>query len=103
MADVYITVEWREQGTMGEDGRRLEWAGREISARDYPQKLACHNPNCENGGFEIGEKIAELLKSGKYFEQNSLVCINAVHSDKSKRCLHTITYSVTCVFPHGRD
>jgi hypothetical protein len=103
MSDVYITLEWREQGPMDESGRRLEWTGRQVSARDYPQKLSCHNPNCQHGGFEIGEKIAEVLKSGHDFEQNSLVCRNAVHPDRNKRCLHTISYSIACVFPHGRN
>jgi len=99
--DVYITLDWQEQGPMDDNGRRPQWTGREVSARNYPKSLACHNSECENGGFDIGSKIAALLTSGETFEQNSLVCRNAVNPNRNKRCTHTISYSISCIYPHG--
>jgi hypothetical protein len=102
---IYITLEWQEQGPLEITGRRLWLQERRIYAPPdtYPQLLPCHNPACENGGFDIGEKIAELLASEKNIEQNSLICRNAINQDRSKRCLHTITYSITCVRPYQRE
>ncbi len=100
---VYITLEWQEQGPLETTGRRLWREGRTVcTSYDYPRRLSCSNPECEDGGFEIGERIARLLASGKVSEQNSLVCRNAIHADRAKRCLHTIIYSITCVRPYQR-
>lgn len=99
--DIYITLDWQEHGPMDANGRRPQWQGREVSARNYPTSLSCHNPKCENGGFDIGDKIAALLASGEAFEQNSLVCSNAVNPDHTKRCTHTISYSISRIYPHG--
>ena len=99
--DVYITLDWQEHGPMDAYGHRPEWRGREVSMRDFPAKLSCHNPRCEKGGFDIGDKIAALLTSRESFEQNSLVCSNAINPDRAKRCTHTISYSISCIYPHG--
>ena len=100
---VYITVEWQEQGPLETTGRRLWREGRTVcTSYDYPQLLPCSNPTCEGGGFEIGERIAKLLASEETSEQNSLVCRNAIHTDRTRRCLHTIIYSITCVRPYQR-
>jgi hypothetical protein len=53
-------------------GRRLQKQGRQVTAQEYPQELACHNPECQDGGFDIGERITALLASKEYYEQNSL-------------------------------
>lgn len=100
--DVYITIEWQEQGPMDATGQQLQKKGREVSSQNYPETLPCHNPNCKDGGFKIGEKIVALLASEEYHEQNSLVCKNAIHPDRTKRCFHTIFYSISCIYPHGR-
>jgi hypothetical protein len=101
---LYITLDWQEQGPMETTGRRL-WRKERIvcTPEDYPQKLSCHNPTCENGGFDIGERISTLIASRGTTEQNSLICSNAIHDDRSKRCLHTIIYSLTAVLPYKRD
>lgn len=101
--DVYITLDWQEQGPMDTNGRRPQWKGREVSTRNYPSKLSCHNPECKDGGFDIGDKIEALLASEEPFEQNSLVCNNAVNPDRTKRCTHTISYSISCIYPHGNE
>jgi hypothetical protein len=88
---------------MQDDLQRLWKKGRKICGPDdYPQKLPCHNPKCEGGGFEIGDRIAALLSSGDDSDQNSLICTNAIHKDRNKRCLHTIFYSISCVHPFQR-
>jgi hypothetical protein len=101
---VFITLDWIEQGPLDPaTGQRFWQKGRKIcTPTEYPQRLLCHNPGCEDGGFEIGEKIAALLKSGMDSEQNSLVCLNAVHEDRAKRCLHIILYSIICIYPYRR-
>lgn len=100
---VYITLEWQEQGPLDASSRRLLREGRMVcTPYDYPEQLPCNNPECEDGGFEIGDRVAALLASGKDSEQNSLVCRNAIHKDRTKRCLHTIMYSITCVRPYQR-
>lgn len=100
---IYVTVEWQEQGPLETPGSRLWREGRIVcTPYDYPEVLPCSNPECENGGFEIGDRIASLLESGKISDQNSLVCRNAIVSDRSKRCLHTIIYSITRVRPYQR-
>lgn len=102
---VYITIEWQEQGPLEEaTGRRLWRKERKVCALDdYPQLLSCNNPNCVDGGFDIGDKIATLLNSNENNEQNSLICRNAINKDRSKRCLHIITYSIACVRPYQRQ
>ena len=101
---VYITIEWQEQGPLETTGRQMWRKERKVcSLDDYPQQLPCNNPECEDGGFDIGEKIAALLASGENNEQNSLICHNAIHKDRSKRCLHIITYSIACVRPYQRQ
>ena len=101
---VYITLEWQEQGPLDTPGSRLWRDDRMVcTPYDYPDQLSCSNPDCEDGGFEIGERIADLLDSNKNSEQNSLVCRNAIDSDRNKRCLHTIIYSITCVRPYQRQ
>lgn len=102
--NVYIILEWQEQGTMDISGGRLLENGRKVfTPEDYPEKLPCHNPECKGGGFEIGSKISALLASGQNSEQNSLICTNAVPEGRTRRCLHTIFYSITCVLPYGRE
>ncbi len=102
---VYITIEWQEQGPLEEaTGRRLWRKERKVcSLDDYPQLLPCNNPDCEGGGFDIGDKVVALLESGENNEQNSLICRNAINKDRSKRCLHIITYSIACVRPYQRQ
>jgi hypothetical protein len=101
---VYITLDWQEQGPLETSGRRLWRKGRKVcTPTDYPQLLPCNNPECENGGFDIGDRIAALLASGKDSEQNSLICRNAISEDRSKRCLHTIIYSIACIRPYQRQ
>lgn len=101
---VYVTLSWQEQGPMETSGHRLWREDRKVfTATNYPDRLACHNPHCEDGGFDIGDRIAALLNSGKSSEQNSLICRNAIHHDRSKRCLHTIIYSISCVLPYQRE
>jgi hypothetical protein len=106
MADqiVYITLDWREEGPLDSvTGRRFWQKGRKVCAHNkYPKRLPCHNPNCQDGGFEIGDRIAALLASRIDNEQNSLICTNALHEDRAKRCLHTILYSLVCVYPYRR-
>lgn len=100
----YITLEWQEQGPLEPTGRRMWQEGRTVcTPYDYPSLLPCNNPECEDGGFEIGDRVAALLESGKSTDQNSLVCRNAVYKDRSKRCLHTIIYSITYVRPYQRE
>jgi hypothetical protein len=101
---VYITVEWQEQGPLETPGSQLWREERMVcTPYDYPEILPCSNPNCEDGGFEIGDRVAELLDSGKISDQNSLVCRNAIDNDRSRRCLHTIIYSITRVRPYQRN
>jgi hypothetical protein len=101
---VYITLEWQEQGPLETTGRRLWREERMVcTPYDYPKELPCSNPECQGGGFEIGDRIAALLASGKNSEQNSLVCRNAIYKDRTKRCLHTIIYTITCVRPYQRQ
>jgi len=101
---VYITVEWQEQGPLETPGSRLWREGRVVcTPYDYPEILPCSNPDCEDGGFEIGDRVDELLASGKISDQNSLVCRNAIEIDRTKRCLHTIIYSITRVRPYQRN
>jgi hypothetical protein len=98
LEQVYITMEWQEQGPLDAAGRRLWRKERRVcTTEDYPWVLSCNNPNCEEGGFDIGDKIVALLVSGGNNEQNSLICRNAVHTDRNKRCLHIITYSIACI------
>lgn len=100
---VYVILEWQEQGPMEANGQRMWQQNRRVcTVDDYPDRLACHNPNCQNGGFEIGDKIIEFLNSGKESAQNSLICNNAVRQGRSSRCLHTILYSLTRVLPYDR-
>jgi len=101
---VYVTVEWQEQGPLETPGSRLWREGRAVcTPYDYPETIPCSNPECENGGFEIGERIATLLDSGQVSDQNSLVCRNAIDNDRTKRCLHTIIYTITRVRPYQRQ
>lgn len=101
---VYLTLEWQEQGPLETPGSRLWREGRMVcTPYDYPELLPCSNPKCEGGGFEIGDRIASLLASGRSSEQNSLVCRNAIDNDRTKRCLHTIIYSITRVSPYQRQ
>jgi hypothetical protein len=100
---VVINLEWQERGPLEDNGQRLWRKGRKVcTPSDYPEKLPCHNPQCECGGFEIGKRIAELLASRKFSEENSLICTNAIHEDRNKRCLHTIIYTITAVSPYRR-
>lgn len=100
---VYITIEWQEQGPLEATGRRLWRRERKVcTPDDYPQSIPCNNPDCEGGGFDIGEKIAALLSSEENNEQNSLICHNAINKERLKRCLHIITYSIACVRPYQR-
>jgi hypothetical protein len=101
--DTYITLSWQELGPLKTNGRRLLRQGRQVYApRNYPRELPCHNPNCQDGGFEIGDKISNLLVSNLDSEQNSLICRNAIHQDKTKRCLHTILYSIAQIYPYAK-
>lgn len=101
---VYITIEWQEQGPLEASGRQLWLKERKVCALDdYPKRLPCNNPQCEDGGFDIGDKIATLLESGENNEQNSLICRNAINKDRTKRCLHIITYSIACIRPYQRQ
>jgi len=100
----YIVIEWQEQGPLEATGRRLWLKNRRAvyTPDSYPYLLPCHNPDCKNGGFDIGDKIAALIASGENIEQNSLICRNAIHKDRNQRCLHTIIYSITCIRPYQR-
>lgn len=102
---VFIILTWQEEGrfktTTGTVLYRKE--RKTFIPPDYPQHLSCSNPNCQGGGFDIGDRISTLLTSGTDDELNSLICRNAVHPDRAKRCLHTIRYSITCIYPYQRQ
>lgn len=101
---IYITVTWQEKGPLRTKGNRLWQKGRQVcKLADYPEKVPCSNPKCEGGGFKIGDRIAALIASGEYNEQNSLICSNAIYHDRTKRCLHIILYSITCIRPFQRE
>jgi hypothetical protein len=101
---VYLMIAWQEQGPLDVTGRR-RWRKEQkvCTNEDYPQLLPCHNPECEEGGFDIGDRIVALLASEKNHEQNSLICHNAVHKNRRKRCLHTIAYAITCIRPYHQQ
>lgn len=101
---LFITIDWQEYGPLDSSGQRL-WRRERLacSGESYPQRLPCHNPACAAGGFEIGEKIAELLASGEQDAFNSLICRQATPQAGQTRCLHVITYSITCVRPFQRQ
>jgi len=104
--NIYITIDWQEQNIIDDTNRRKVWnKEREVCfSHNYPQLLPCNNPKCKNGGgFEIGERIRNLLASGNDSEQNSLICRNAIHPDRDKRCLHTIIYTIVCIRPYQRE
>jgi hypothetical protein len=96
-------MEWQEQGPLKTTGRHWRKERKVYTNEDYPWILPCNNPDCEQGGFDIGTRIAALLASAKNQEQNSLVCHNAIHQDRSKRCLHIIAYSIACIRPYQRQ
>jgi hypothetical protein len=101
--DTYIMLNWQEFGLRQVNGCRLLQKSRQVYApRDYPDELPCNNPDCEGGGFKIGDRITRLLTSNLDSEQNSLICRNAIHQDKTKRCLHTILYSIAQVHPYPK-
>jgi hypothetical protein len=101
---VYFVIEWQEQGPLDATGRRQWRKARKVcTIEDYPRVLPCHNLDCEEGGFDIGDRIVALLASGEKNEQNSLICHNAIHKDPSKRCLHIIAYSIACIRPYQRQ
>lgn len=102
--EVYITLDWREEGPLDAvTGHRFWQKDRKVfSTTKRLKRLPCHNPDCQNGGFEIGPRIAAFLATGADTEQNSLICVNALHADRAKRCLHTILYSINCIYPHRR-
>ena len=102
---VYVTIDWQEQNILDDTNRRQVWKKERVVCppNDYPEVLPCSNPACEDGGFEIGDRIKALLDSGKDSEQNSLICRNAIHEDRGKRCLHTIIYSIACIRPYQRE
>jgi hypothetical protein len=101
---VYLVIEWQEQGPLDSMGQRLWYKERVVgTTENYPRLLPCHNPECESGGFDIGDKIVALLASGENNELNSLICRQAVHKDHSKRCLHIIAYSIACIRPYQRQ
>jgi hypothetical protein len=102
---VYITIDWQEQNIIDDTNRREVWdKERQVCpSNGYPEILPCSNPNCQEGGFEIGDRIRALLSSGKDSEQNSLICRNAINPNRDERCLHTIIYSIACIRPYQRD
>jgi hypothetical protein len=99
---VYIYLNWQQEGPIDSvTGQRLWWKGRRICiSTDYPKRLLCGNPKCEDGGFEIGPRIATLLASGMDSEQNFLRCQNATHKDQAKQCPHIIMYSIICIYAY---
>jgi hypothetical protein len=104
--NVYITIDWQEQNVIDDTNRRQVWQKERVvcGSHDHPEVLPCSNPTCkEAGGFEIGERIRNLLTSGKDSEQNSLICRNAIHADRDMRCMHTIVYSIACIRPYQRE
>jgi hypothetical protein len=102
---VYVTIDWQEQTVINDSNRREVWQRERKVCQpdDYPMVLPCGNPACQGGGFEIGGRIRTLIDSGRDNEQNSLICRNAIHPDRNKRCLHTIIYSIACIRPYQRE
>lgn len=102
---VFIILVWHEEGRSSTGmGRVLYRKERKThTSTDYPRRLPCSNPNCQGGGFDIGDRISTLLTSGLDDEQNSMICSNAINPNRAKRCLHTIRYTITCVYPYQRQ
>lgn len=102
---VFIVLTWQEEGRSKTTTGRVLYRKERTTyiPPDYPERLPCSNPNCQGGGFEIGDRISTLLTSGTDDEQNSLICRNAVHPNRAERCLHTIRYSITCIYPYQRQ
>jgi hypothetical protein len=99
----FIILSWHELVPLKDNGYRLWLTERKVYVpTEYPEELPCSNPECQGGGFDIGDRITNLLKSGQYSEQNSLICRNAIHQDRTKRCLHTILYSIAHIRPYYR-
>jgi hypothetical protein len=92
----YITLVWQEYG---EQHQLCEQQRQVYVAGEHPSRLSCSKPVCKDGGFEIGERIDNLLTAGYGNEQNSLICRNAIHPDRTKRCRHTIIYSIARICP----
>ncbi|MBN1220344.1 MAG: hypothetical protein JXM69_15550 [Anaerolineae bacterium] len=102
---IYLTIDWQEQNILDDTNRRQVWERERIVCLpgDYPEVLPCSNPACQDGGFEIGNRVKMLLASDRDSEQNSLICRNAIHPDRNKRCLHTIIYTIACIRPYQRE
>jgi hypothetical protein len=99
----FITLSWQELVPPKHHGYRLWGKERKIySPIEYPEELPCNNPECQGGGFSIGDRIFDLLISDQDGEQNSLICRNAIHQDRTKRCLHTILYSIAHIRPYNK-
>ncbi len=100
----FIVLDWHEKGFNSITKHERPRNNRQVfTYLEYPTRLPCSNPDCEDGGFEIGERIAALLASGNDDEQNSLICRNAIHPDRAKRCLHAIRYTISCIYPYQRQ
>ncbi len=97
---VYLTIDWQEHDPLDSTEQRLWQRARQLcTLENYPQRLPCHNPACEEGGFEIGPKISAVLAAtGQNYAQSTLIGLKAEH--RSGSCLHTITYSITYVRPY---
>lgn len=101
---VYIVLDWQEEGPLDfATGQRIWLKGRRVcTPTNYAMRLPCSNPECVGGGFEVGDRIAAMLAQNLDKEQNSLICSNAIHEDRAKRCLHIIRYLITCIYPYRR-
>ena len=99
-SQVYITISWQERDSKIDLSRGGPETQRYVcSPTSFPQILPCKNPHCNGGGFEIGERVFTLLRSGADSEQNSMVCRNSINPERARRCFHTIIYSIACVRP----
>jgi hypothetical protein len=100
----YIVLDWLEKNPDGAL-EQVRWRGnrRIFTPLNYPKWLPCSNPDCEHGGYEIGDRIAALLASDRDSEHNSLICRNAIHPNRSRRCRHLICYVIACVRPFQHD
>jgi len=101
---VYIILAWREEGhsKTGSVPILYNKERRVYTPDNYPKRLACSNPRCKDGGFEIGDKIAHILATGDYDEYNSLGCSNGIQPVQPGQCSHIIRYTISCVYPYQR-
>lgn len=93
-----LSFEGAQRGDASGEGQREE----RFSETNLPRVIACSNPRCQQGGYDLSAYIITLARDRKPQMEGQIYCNGYEGTPKGRRkgdaCFNGLTFSITASF-----